>query len=134
MDRTFLDANILFSAAYGLSTMDQLWDLSRQGKCILIASEYVIEEAKRNLATENQTDRLGSYMERIEIVPEADPTIVCTADLPEKDQPVLMAAVSANADYLLTGDMRHVGRYFGQIVLGVRVLMVRDYILLASDS
>ncbi len=129
MDRVFLDANILFSAAYGLSTLDQLWELSKQGKCILLASGYVIEEAKRNLTTEDQIERLGSYVARMETVPEVDPTIPFTIDLPEKDRPVLMAAAAAKADYLLTGDRRHFGRYFGQVVLGAKILMVRDYIL-----
>ena len=134
MDRVFLDANVLFSAAYGLSTLDQLWNLSGQGRCTLIASGYVIEEARRNLTTESQLNRLESYLDRMEVVSEADPTIECNVDLPEKDRPVLMAAASSKADYLLTGDIRHFGRYFGQMVLGVKVLMVRDYILSTTSA
>jgi len=45
-----------------------------------------------------------------------------------------MAAVCAKADYLSTGDRRHFGRYFGQVVLGVKVPMVRDYILSATRA
>lgn len=128
MDRIFLDANILFSAAYGLSGLDRLWDLRGKGKCVLIASDYVIEEARRNLSDQSRIDRFESHLAGMEITHEADPGIKCTVDLPDKDIPVLMAAVSAKADYLLTGDVRHFGKYFGQVIMGVRILMARDYI------
>lgn len=128
MDRVFLDANILFSAAYGLSSLDRLWGLSKEGKCVLIASNYVIEEARRNLAYKSQISRLESYSAEMQIVPEADPSLKCPLKLPDNDKPVLMAAVSAKADYLLTGDIRHFGKYFGQAVMGVKILMARDYI------
>lgn len=132
MDRVFLDANILFSAAYGLSGLERLWDLRKEGKCVLIASDYVIEEARRNLSEQSRIDRLESHLIGMEITHEADPGIKCTLDLPDKDIPVFMAAVSAKADYLLTGDVRHFGKYFGRVSMGVKILMARDYILAAS--
>ena len=57
-EKVFLDANILFSVAYGSSSLNHLWDLSKKGLCILLASNYVIEEAKHNLATEEQLNTL----------------------------------------------------------------------------
>ena len=45
-DKLFLDANILFSVAYGSPGLDRLWKLAKKGHCELIASQYVIEEAK----------------------------------------------------------------------------------------
>jgi bifunctional DNA-binding transcriptional regulator/antitoxin component of YhaV-PrlF toxin-antitoxin module len=65
---------------------------------------------------------------------EADPSIECPIDLPEKDQPVLVAAISAKADYLLTGDIEHFGKYFGQRIMDVRICMARDYLLQYLDS
>lgn len=129
MDRVFLDANILFSAAYGLSTLDRLWGLSKEKKCILIVSQYVIEEARRNLTTKKQLRKLESYLIGMEIAQEADPNMDCPMALPDKDKPVLMAAVSAKADYLLTGDIRHFGKYFGKEIMGVKILRVRDYFI-----
>lgn len=129
MDRVFLDANILFSAAYGPSSLDRLWGLSKKGKCVLIASHYVIEEARRNLTSKKQLDALESYVEGMEIVQEVDPSIICPVDLPEKDKPVLIAAFSAKADYLLTGDIRHFEKYFGKAIMGVKILMARDYLI-----
>ena len=128
MDRVFLDANILFSVAYGLSALDRLWKVQAEGKCILLASAYVIEEARRNLNEKGQLRKLELYVSRMEIVPEMDPTIDCPIDLPQKDKPVFMAAVSAKADYLLTGDIRHFGKYFGQKIMGVKILMARQYL------
>ena len=129
MDRVFLDANILFSAAYGLSTLDRLWGLSKEKKCILIVSQYVIEEARRNLTTKKQLRKLESYLIGMEIAQEADPNMDCPMVLPDEDKPVLMAAVSAKADYLLTGDIPHFGKYFGKETMGVKILRARDYFI-----
>ena len=48
-ERVFVDANILFSIAYGSAGLERLWGEARKGKYELIASQYVVEEAKRNL-------------------------------------------------------------------------------------
>ena len=49
-------------------------------------------------------------------------------DLPEKDWPVLGGAAAAGATHLITGDVRHFGRYFGERPLGVLVLKPADYL------
>lgn len=128
-DRVFLDANILFSVAYGSPGLDRLWELAKKGDCVLLACRYVIEEAKRNLDTPEQLENLKACLSDMQIVLEADQSIVCPIDLPPKDTPVLMAAISARADYLITGDMAHFGKYFGRSIMGVRIMMARDYVL-----
>jgi predicted nucleic acid-binding protein len=128
-DRVFLDANILFSVAYGSPGLDRLWELAKKGHCVLFASRYVIEEAKRNLNTPDQLNNLKAYLSDVQIVLEVDQSIICPLELPEKDRPVLMAAISAKADYLITGDMLHFGKYFGRSIMGVKVRMARDYVL-----
>ena len=50
-------------------------------------------------------------------------------DLPDKDSPVLMAAVAAKTDYLLTGDVTHFGKHFGKTIMGVRISTARDYLI-----
>ena len=50
-----------------------------------------------------------------------------TINLPDKDVPILMAALDATADYLLTGDKEHFGPYFGKVVEGITILRPRDY-------
>ena len=128
-DRLFLDANILFSGGYGSAALDRLWELAKEGHCVLLASGYVIEEAKRNLHETNQSNKLQTCLSDVQIVLEADPKFECPIDLPDKDRPVLMAAVFAKANYLITGDMTHFGKYFGQTIMGVKVCMLRDYLL-----
>jgi predicted nucleic acid-binding protein len=50
------------------------------------------------------------------------------SDVPDKDRPVLMAAFSINAHYLITGDSTHFGRYFGKTINGVTICRPRDYL------
>ena len=128
-DRIFLDANILFSVAYGSKGLEHLWELQEKGDCILLASQYVVEEAKRNLTNPKQLAKLKSRLSTLQIVLEADPSLTLPINLPEKDKPVLMAAITAKADYLLTGDVKHFGDYFGQTIMGVKISLPRDYLL-----
>jgi uncharacterized protein len=127
-DRIFLDANILFSLAWRSPGLGFLWEWSEKRKCLLFASQYVIEEARRNLTDPEQIKRLESFLSRIQIVPEMDPRLPCPIHLPEKDQPVIMAAISIKADYFLTGDITHFGKYLGKSVSGVKILRPRDYL------
>lgn len=128
VDRIFLDANILFSVAYGSPGLDRLWKLAHQKRCLLFASNFVVEEATRNLFHPEQKKRLEEYLSEVRIVPEADLTLPCPVELPEKDRPVLRAAISVKVDYLLTGDSTHFGKYFGQTVNGVKICRPRDYL------
>jgi len=128
IDRIFLDADILFSVAYGSPGLNRLWELAQKGSCVLLASEYVIEEAKRNLSTAKQLQKLDEYLSIVQTVPEVDPTVVCPLDLPDKDRPVIMAAIGAKAGYFITGDITHFGKYFGQTIMGVSICLARDYI------
>ena len=129
IDRVFLDANILFSTAYGSPGLSMLWKRAKERLCVLFASRYVIEEAKRNLSNENQINKLKEILSNIQITPKADPSLPCPLDLPAKDRPVLMAAISARADYLITGDLKHFGKYFGQTIEGVKICTAQDYLL-----
>ena len=122
----FLDANILFSAAYGSPALERLWDEAAQGRYLMIASHYVVEEARRNLDKASHRIALEKYLSQVKLVPEADPDISCPILLPEKDRPVLMAAVIAGADCLVTGDLLHFGPFFGQRIQGVMICRLRD--------
>jgi hypothetical protein len=56
VDRPFLDANVLFAAAYrDGAVVQRLWDLPNVE---LVTSAYAIEEARRNLETAVQRVRL----------------------------------------------------------------------------
>jgi hypothetical protein len=124
--KIFLDANILFSAAYGSPALVRLWDEAAQGACRLLASRYVVEEARRNLTTPEQLLALERCLQQVEIVPEADPGLACPIPLPDKDRPVFMAAAMAGADFLATGDLLHFGPFFGKRIHGVMIARLRD--------
>jgi predicted nucleic acid-binding protein len=128
VDRIFLDANVLFSIAYGSPGLKRLEEGAEKKHCLLFASNYVLEEAKRNLSNPAQIKRLDDFLANIQIIPEMDPQLPCPIHLPEKDRPVLLAAISIRADYFLTGDITHFGKYFGQRVSGVTICLPRDYL------
>lgn len=126
-DRVFLDANILVSAAWrpdnGLLALWTLTDVT------LLTSAYAIVEADRNMRTSEQRTRLHRLVQRLEIVDEprsARPP--AEVRLPSKDVPILMAAIQASANYLLTGDGDHFGAYFDKRIEGVHILRPAGYL------
>ncbi len=50
-------------------------------------------------------------------------------DLPEKNRPILQAAIEVGASHLLTGDRQAFGRYYGKSLPGVLVLKPSAYLL-----
>ncbi|MBP9692185.1 MAG: PIN domain-containing protein [Alphaproteobacteria bacterium] len=126
-DLLFLDANILFSAAYREHAgLLRFWHLD---SVKLISSLYAIEEAIRNLDQLQQKERLKKLLEKVE------ETGFChdTLDLPEgimireKDKPILLAAIAAQANFLITGDVKDFGKFYGQQISGVMILPPSDY-------
>ena len=128
MDRLFLDANVLFSAAHSeTSSLSRLW--ARAG-VELLTSIYAFEEARRNLETPERIARLARLAAQMLVVAIDDSEIALPPKLVlrEKDRPILRAAVAAKASHLLTGDLRDFGPFFGKTVLGVLVLRPADYL------
>ena len=102
MDRLFLDANILFSAAYSANAgLLQFWKLR---SVVLCSSRYALEEAAINLAQDIQKRRLEKLAVAIEFFEPISHALPQNLILPEKDVPILLAALSARATHLITGD------------------------------
>lgn len=133
MDLVFLDANILFSAAYRSDAgLKRLWKLPGAR---LITSAYAAEEARRNLGFPEQRKDLEGLLASVEVVTTALPAehlLYSTVKLPEKDQPILLAAIGAGTTHLLTGDFRHFGPYYGERIQGVLILSPGDYLSLRA--
>jgi predicted nucleic acid-binding protein len=130
MDRLFLDPNILFSAAYRPNAgLLKFWKLKNVTLC---SSRYALEEARINLAEETQRHRLAGLAKRIQLIEASSREIPSGASLPDKDAPILMAAIEARATHLITGDTRHFGTYFGKTIEGILVLSPSDYLKSAS--
>ena len=128
MDRVFLDANVLFSAAYMESSgLARLWQLA---DAELLSSDYAIEEARRNLAADREPAlaRLSRLTATLTIVnlPQ-NPKQSLNVRIDAKDRPILLAAIRGKADYLLTGDGRHFGHLYGKRIEGVMVLRPAQY-------
>lgn len=64
MVRVFLDASVLFSAAYGSPGPAGLWTLAEEGKLSLLTSAYALEEARRNVDQEEHRRRLLASVPR----------------------------------------------------------------------
>ena len=129
MDRIFLDANVIYSAAYlSQSRLRELWDLSHAE---LLTSPFALEEVRRNLGLD-RPERLGDLeklVSRMTITPEPGPgrSLPDDVDLVDKDRPILIAAIQARATHLLTGDKDHFGKLFGRTVAGVLILPPSQY-------
>jgi predicted nucleic acid-binding protein len=120
MLRVFLDANVLFSAAYregaGLLALWKLPDVQ------LLTSGYAAEEARRNLDLADQRSRLEQLLASVRIESESPRTpLPREVRLPENDEPILRAAIAAGSTHLLTGDVRDFGHLLGRLVGGLKV-------------
>jgi predicted nucleic acid-binding protein len=126
MDRLFLDANVLFAAAYMADArLRELWMLR---DVEIWTSRYALEEARVNLSDEGQRKRLLELSEPLQFREAGTRRLPARIALPEKDTPILLAAIEAGANYLLTGDVQHFGRYFGKRVEGVTILPPARYL------
>ena len=126
MDRLFLDANVLFSAAYQPDAgLVKIWKLKGVFLC---SSRYALEEARINLANEDQRIRLAKLSESLHLFELGQRPLPPGIPLPEKDVPILLAAIEARATHLLTGDVRHFGPYFGKKIDGIAIVLPGEYL------
>ncbi len=121
MIRVFLDANVLFSAAWrSEGGLIRLWKLRTLH---LVTSPYAAAEAERNLVRKrpDAVVRLEALLRDTEIT---DAFLLLGDDhgLPPKDVPILAAAAASHCHVLLTGDIMDFGPIIGHIVQGVRIL------------
>ena len=113
----FLDANVLFTAAYspdGLSAL--LIELGAAGRVTLLTSPLVIVEAERNLEAKRPPalPTLRRSLTAVRVVREPAPGDVerlTPPDLSSKDRPLLAAAIVAHAPHFVTGDVADFGRW-----------------------
>lgn len=126
MHRLFLDANVLFSAAYRPSAgLLKLWKLKNVTLC---SSRYALEEARINLADDAQRGRLARLARSIHFFDAPPEELLPGVSLPQKDVPIVLAAIAARATHLLTGDVTHFGRYFRKRIRGILVLQPGAYL------
>ena len=127
MDRLFLDANVLFSAAWGNPDFGSLWEKAASGSLLLLASPHVIGEVRRNLKDPTRIRKFETLLEHVTLTQDPFPAPECPVALPAKDRPVLLAAIAAGATHLLTGDRKDFGPYFRKRISGVLILPPAEY-------
>jgi uncharacterized protein len=123
--RVFLDANILFSAAKSNGAVRKLIGLLLDAKHECWVDSFVMTEARRNLEIKGPEalDALEALLATLQVshVQSGSPVTIDVSWLPEKDQPVLAAAIRLHCDVLVTGDKTHFGIGYGKVSGGVTI-------------
>lgn len=132
MTRVFLDANVLFTAAHNRSGKAALViELGIRGHWGLATSGYAFEEARRNLEIKfpGSLSTLEAFRPAMKIVP-LWAGMNCPVPLPEKDRPILEAAIRCKATHLLTGDRKRFGPFMNrpEATSGVIIRTVAEFL------
>ena len=127
--RIFLDANILFSAAKSNGAVRDLLHRLQQAGHELYADAYVVAEARRNLSQKDSEalEALDALLGRLEVASfqTGDLLPEVARLLPEKDRPVLTAAIRLGCAALVTGDRTDFGALYGKSIAGVVIYSPR---------
>lgn len=123
--RIFLDANILFSAAKSDGAIRRLLALLQEKGHELWVDGFVVEEARRNLAAKQvgSAAALETLLAGLQVagLQAIDPGLTANWPLPDKDRPVLAAALKSRCEVLVTGDRAHFGQFFGSVLQGITI-------------
>ena len=140
MRRFFLDANVIFTAAHNPDGNGRaLFRLAAEQQLELISSRYALEEAARNIAVKFP----GCVAEFISLIAglllvaepsQAEMQLAAARRLPDKDVPILAAAIAARASVLVTGDRRDFGHLYRTTIEGVGVLTPAEAVSKALSS
>jgi len=121
--RIFLDANILFSAAKSDGAIRRLLNELRGAGHHCVADSYVVGEARKNLEAKYPPamGNLEKVLAGVECSTKVPGPVFSEHHLPDKDLPVMAAAVHHRCQALLTGDRMHFGALYGQTIGGVTI-------------
>ncbi|MBI3541617.1 MAG: hypothetical protein HY073_05725 [Deltaproteobacteria bacterium] len=133
VDRVFLDANILFTAAYnpeGLAA--SLISHSSHLHIKIMTSRYALDEALYNLQLKNPeaVPRLEKILKKIQVVDVPVNITSNPLDLPADDIPIFQAALETQSSHLLTGDKKAFGVWMNQphLTSGLIIQTVRQFV------
>lgn len=132
MKQLFLDANVVFTAAHNPSGKAALViELAATGYWRVITSQLAVTEARRNLERKypSALSNLDQWLKNLTIITGGNGDR-CPIDLPLKDRPIFEAALLGQATHLLTGDIRHFGRFMAmpELTCGIYVQTVADFL------
>ncbi len=105
--RVFLDANVIFSAAKSNGAVRELLVRLRAAGHILCVDDYALSEAQRNLSLKGADSMaaLADLQVHFSVAPFRPTRLPADLQglLPEKDRPILAAAIRLKCDALVTG-------------------------------
>lgn len=124
MPRAVLDTNVIISAVHFGGLPEELMLLANTGAIELFLSPLILEETARVLEEKlkwekSRINRLLATLKEIATVIEPE-TVLNAVRGSDADNRILACAVDAKADYLVTGDKRHLlplGSYKGIRIL-----------------
>lgn len=103
-----------------------------------MASFYVADEVRRNCVREDHKIRFEALLEQTHLVSDATAfQPPARFALPSKDRPILAAAIQAGADFLITGDQGHFGKWMNEPIptrLGMLTIMRPKPFLLLLET
>jgi predicted nucleic acid-binding protein len=130
--RIFLDSSVLLSACgSGKSLSRLITEIADDRGWRLVSASYCRAETGRNIAKlgEGAALRWPDLRVKVEWVPNASTSgrpLLLTAS---KDKPVLISALAAECEVLLTLDKGDFGILLGTTVYGMRVSTPRDFLI-----
>lgn len=132
MNRLFLDANVLFTAAHNPSGKAAfLIHAAAEGFWQVVTCGYALEEVRRNLQRKfpDRLPNLDGLIERVEQVPAVRGD-GCPIALRDKDKPIYQAALACGATHLITGDRRDFGPFMNapKTTGGLIIQTAADYL------
>lgn len=113
MIRVFVDASVLFAAAYSATGASrEIIQYAIRGKIGLVISQLVLEEVRRNLQDKApgvlaDLDQLRESVEFELVRPTKDEVEAAMQYCDAKDAAIVGAAKAAHVDYLVSLDRRH---------------------------
>ena len=114
MIRVFLDASVIFAAAYSeTGAARELFRQATRDQVRLVVNQDVMDEAQRNLVKKvPQGETLLQVLMAVvnpEIAPDPSPQLTSQVSqyVVEKDVPVAAGALASQVDYLVTFDRQH---------------------------
>ena len=134
--RVVLDSNVIVSGLNYSGSEGALLELARHGRFELVVSEFLLAEVQRVLLhrfdwSYARTSLQLSSLRRRGVVANPPPFVSAVPD-DHPDNRVLECAVHAEADYLVTGDRRHL-LPLGEFE-GVRILRAPEFLALLRSE
>jgi hypothetical protein len=118
---------VAFSAAWRENSgMNVLWN---KEDLQLVTSVYALTEAQRNIALKkpSASARLSLLLSTVEVSTLSNP-LGSDHRLPDRDRPILNAALGSACSILLTSDTTHFGHLIGTEIDGVKIMTVSMFL------